>query len=79
MTLPTMLMLLMILKVTMIPYAQRDFQINLNVLVFADDYRCCCLVSYPKVLNLSDVFKYILVYHVLAYALYMDSRVRICI
>jgi hypothetical protein len=56
-----------------------DFQINLSILVFACHYRCCCLVSYSQVLNLSTISKYTLVYHVVAYVLYINSRVRICI
>jgi hypothetical protein len=53
------------------------FQINLNMLIFVSHCRCCCLVSYSQVLNLSVISKYTLV--VLAYVLYINSRVRICI
>jgi hypothetical protein len=56
-----------------------DSQINLSILVFAGHCRCCCLVSYSHVLNLSVISKYILVYHVLAYVLYINYGVRIYI
>jgi hypothetical protein len=56
-----------------------DFQIYLNILVFAGHWRCCCLVSYSQVLNMLAISKYTLVHHVLAYVLCINSRVRICI